>query len=64
MNEVKPKIKLTGADGNAFNIMGIARQAASKAKWPKDKIEAYLKEAMSGDYNNLLAVTMKHFDVR
>jgi len=60
---MKPKLKLTGRDGNAFAIMGKAREAAKKAGWGKPEIDALLKEAMSGDYNNLLCVMMKHFNV-
>jgi len=34
----KPKLKLVGEDGNAFSILGQARQAAKKAEWPKEKL--------------------------
>lgn len=60
----KPKLKIIGENGNAFNILGLAQRAAKKAKWSQDQIDTYMKEAMSGDYNNLLAVTSKYFDVR
>jgi hypothetical protein len=59
----KPKLELVGADGNAFNVLGLARRAARKAEWPQEKIDAFLKEAMAGNYDNLLATCMKHFDV-
>lgn len=59
----KPKLKLVGKDGNAFAILGRAQAAARKAGWPKDRIDAFMKEATSGDYNKLLATTMEHFDV-
>jgi hypothetical protein len=60
----KPKIKLTGTDGNAFSILGVARRAAKSAGWTSIQIEDMMKEAMSGDYNNLLATVSKYFDVR
>jgi len=60
----KPKIKLTGTDGNAFSILGIARRAAKSAGWTSIQIEDMMKEAMSGDYNNLIGTVSKYFDVR
>lgn len=60
----KPKVKLIGADGNAFNIMGLCRRAAVKAGWDKAKIDAVMADMRSGDYNHLLMVAMDNFDVR
>ena len=60
----KPIVKLVGADGNAFHILGLCRQAALKAKWPPEKIDAVMKDMRSGDYNHLLAVALDNFDVR
>lgn len=59
----KPKVKLTGTDGNAFAIIGKVREALRKAKYPADKISEFSKEAMSGDYNHLLQTCMKWVDV-
>ena len=61
--KTKPTIKLTGQNGNAYNIMGIARKAARKDGWTPEELEEYMTEATSGDYDNLLQVTMKYFDV-
>ena len=61
--KIKPTIKLTGQNGNAYNIMGIARKAARKDGWTPEELEEYMTEATSGDYDNLLQVTMKYFDV-
>mgnify|MGYP003660442265 CR=1 FL=1 len=64
MEEVKyPNCTVELSDGNAFAIMGAAQRAAKRAGVPRDEIDAYLKEAQSGDYDNLLQVTMKWFDV-
>ncbi len=60
---MKPILKLTGADGNAFMIIGLAVRAAKKAKWTDEQIETYKKEAMDGDYDHLLQTTMKYFEV-
>jgi len=55
-------LKLVGEDGNAFAIMGRARQALRR-NGRADLIEAFTKECTSGDYNNLLATCMKYFVV-
>lgn len=60
----KPTLKLIGQDGNAFMILGLARRAAVKAGWSKERIDAVMTEMRSGDYNNLLVKAMEHFDVR
>ena len=63
MKDERPKLELVGADGNAFNVLGLAKRAAKKAEWSQEEIDAFMKEAMSGNYDNLLATCMKHFDV-
>lgn len=55
-------LKLTGEDGNAFFILGRARQALRRAR-RSDLWEQFNKEATSGDYQNLLATCMKYFVV-
>ena len=62
-NEKKPKLQLSGEDGNAFFIMGRARRAAKEAGWTNEKIEEYTKECQSGDYDHLMQTTMKYFEV-
>ena len=59
----KPKLKLVGEDGNAFAIIGRAISAAKKAGWTKEQIEEYRVSATAGDYDNLIVVTLKHFNV-
>lgn len=53
------KVRLTGKDGNAFFILGRVKEAMKKGKVPNDEVTAFLEEAMSGDYNHLLATCMK-----
>jgi len=60
----KPPLKLVGEDGNAFAILGRAFRAAREAGWCRFRFEQYKAKATSGDYDNLLAVTMEYFDVR
>ncbi len=59
----KPHVKLTGVDGNAFNIIGLCRHAAKRAGWAEDKVKAVTDEMMAGDYDHLLQTAMTHFDV-
>jgi len=62
MNDVKypnVNVELVGQDGNAFSIMGRVGRALKEANVLLEEIERYREEAMSGDYNNLLQVTMK-----
>lgn len=60
---MKPKLKLTGEDGNAFYILGKAVKTARAANWSKEKIDKFTAEATSGDYDNVLQVCMRYFDV-
>jgi len=63
MKNKKPKLKLIGEDGNAFAILGLARRAGLKAGWSKERLDAFLKNCMGGDYNHLLKVVQEYFDV-
>ncbi|MBX9725731.1 MAG: hypothetical protein K2X09_00575 [Rickettsiales bacterium] len=55
-------VRLTGQDGNAFNILGICQRAAKKAHVPAEDIKAFMDEASSGDYDHLLATCQQWFD--
>jgi len=57
---MKPKLKLSGEDGNAFFILAKARRVALKNNMDWDKIR---NEATSGDYNHLLSTLMDYFEV-
>jgi len=57
------RVQLLGQDGNAMVIMAHVRRAMQRARIPHDEIDAYVKEAKSGDYDHLLAVTMRWVDV-
>ena len=58
----KKHYDLVGIDGNAFNILGYVRRAMKETGFTKDEIEAYTKDATSGDYNHLLVVSMDMID--
>ena len=53
------KIDLVGQDGNAFAIMGRVTQAMQRGGCTKEEIKQYTDQATSGDYDNLLRVTME-----
>jgi hypothetical protein len=58
--DAKPIVKLIGEDGNAFAIMGRVIKALRRAGADKEYMDQYTNEATSGDYDNLLATTMKY----
>ncbi len=55
----KIKVKLVGSDGNAFAVLGKVKDAMKKAGVSPEEIKAFMSEAMSGDYDNLLVTCMK-----
>jgi len=57
---MKPELELLGNDGNAFAILGKARRVAQANDMDWEKIQ---KEAMDGDYDHLLQIMMKYFEV-
>lgn len=55
----KPReIDLTGPDGNAFALLGLARNWAKQLDLDSEKI---LNEMKSGDYDNLVNVFDSYF---
>ena len=52
-------VRLTGSDGNAFAVMGKVTRALTQAGVGKAERDAFLAEAMSGDYDELLATAMR-----
>ncbi len=63
MSTKKPTVELTGADGNAFAVIGLCREAAREAGTPTDEWRKIQVDMMSGDYDHLLTVVMTHFEV-
>jgi hypothetical protein len=55
-------IRLVGEDGNAYSILGRCTLAL-KREGHRDQVEAFRKEATSGDYDNLLRTVMAWFSV-
>lgn len=56
------KYCLVGVDGNAYAVMGYVRRAMKECGFEQSEIDAYTSQAMSGDYNNLLCVSMEYVD--
>jgi len=53
------EVELVGSDGNAFAVLGKVKNALSRGGASKEQVDEFLKEAMAGDYDNLLQVCMK-----
>ena len=60
---IRPRVKLTGQDGNAFAILGLVSRALQKAGASEQTIDAFKREATSADYDHLLATAMKYCEV-
>ena len=54
-------IDLTGPDGNAFVLLGYAKNFAKQLGFSKESTDALIKEMMSGDYENLIQVFDREF---
>jgi hypothetical protein len=55
-------VTLIGEDGNAFAILGRVRRAISRSDHP-ELVDAFLQEAMAGDYDHLLQTCMQYVTV-
>lgn len=55
-------VKLVGADGNAFAILGKVSKALRQHGYAH-LVADYTNEAMSGDYDHLLQTTMRYVSV-
>lgn len=57
------EVKLTGTDGNAMAIMGRVTVAMHRHPEAKPRVDEFLEEAMSGDYDNVLRTCIKWVSV-
>lgn len=60
--EKKVTLELVGLDGNAFSLLGAFMRQAKREKWTEPEIKLVTDEAMSGDYDHLLATLAEHCD--
>jgi hypothetical protein len=54
-------IDLTGPDGNAYALMGMAQNFGRQLGWDKGQTQNLINEMMDGDYEHLISVFDKHF---
>ena len=53
---------LVGVNGNAFAIMGYVTRVMKANHYSQEEIDAYVKTAMSSNYDNVLTTSMKMLD--
>lgn len=53
------EVELSEQDGNAFAILSRTARALTRGGVSKEQVNQYRHEATSGDYDHLLATTMK-----
>ncbi len=58
----KPEAAIIGADGNVYNILGIARRALKQAGMSKEAEEMTAKVTASGSYDTALAIIMEYVE--
>lgn len=56
-------VNLSNRDGNAMAVMAAVTQALRQAGVSEEERSAYFKEATSGDYDNVLATTLRWVNV-
>ena len=52
---------LEGVNSNAYGIMGYTQKALKKSGL-SGKVDSYLEEAQSGDYNDLIQVSLRYIE--
>ena len=58
----KPEAKIIGADGNVFNILGIASKALKRAGLHEQVTEMRERVTSSGSYDNALAIITEYVE--
>jgi len=63
-DKVRPPVKLVGANGNVFNLIGLCQRAARRAGWTPAQIAEFRDRCFNaGSYDAVLAIMMEEFDV-
>lgn len=57
------EVELTGHDGNAFAVIGRVQRELRRAGVPAAEVDEFRAEAMSSDYDNLLATCCRWVSV-
>lgn len=55
-------VPLVGEDGNAFAILGRVSRALRRGGATSEEVNEFTSEAMSGDYDHLLATVQRWVD--
>jgi len=63
VNENKPKVKLTGENGNVFNLIGICSRTLKNAGQKEKAKEMSEKVFKCGSYSEALGIMMDYCDV-
>lgn len=58
VKKLRVPLNLEGLNGNAFALLGAFQRAARREGHSKSAIDIVIREAQSGDYDNLLRVLM------
>ena len=63
LTEREPRIELNllGSEGNAFFLLGTARNIARQLGWSENRTQTIMQEMASGDYENLVEVMEREF---
>lgn len=60
----KPKVVLSqDTDGNACAVLGKCLRAAKEAGWSTERIAALRKDMTAGNYDHMLQVALREFEV-
>lgn len=54
------KYSLRGVNGNALSVVAYVKNAMKQEGASKEQIERYVEEALSGDYNKVLMISMEY----
>ena len=54
------KYSLRGVNGNALSVVDYVKNAMKQEGASKEQIERYVEEALSGDYNKVLRISMEY----
>ncbi len=60
---IRPEVELIGNDGNAFSILGNCSRELKRAGNDQSVVDAFMEEAMSGDYGHVLATASAYCEV-
>jgi hypothetical protein len=58
----KPEAPIIGAEGNVFNIMGIASRTLKRAGMAEEAKEMNARVMASGSYDSALAIIMEYME--